>query len=821
VNSITRRVFLAQAGALLAAERFLRAAWLKGACLPYLTAASQPQTSSMLYLQRPAQNWVDGFPIGNGLLGGMVSGNPSNDCIGLNHNQLWRRSVERRRIKVADKLPEFRRLFLAGRFEEAGQLMDKDIMSTGGKMYRYVNSFQPLGELQMDFSYAGEVADYQRQLDMNSGIVQVNFRAGDTQFRREYFAAARRDGVLVVRITSDRPHMIFANLRLRRVIDPECSLSTRTEDNLMVLAGRFQEGFPFAGVARVTRSGGRMRVQGDAISIEGASEVLVVMAMATGHESTDPVNGCKDHLNSLHRSFKELRRRHVLEHRRLFRRVRLSLGNAQPKQPADELVNAAVRTKQSSPRLIEELFNFGRYLMISGSRPGGLPMNLQGIWNNQIHPPWDSDYHLDINLEMNYWPAEVCNLSELAEPLFDWAKARIPDAKRQASDLYGCRGIYFCIVGDSTGLGNPDNITYSWPGAAGWLGQHFWRHWEYTGDRDFLQQQAYPFLKEVASFYEDYLVKNAQGKYRIVPSASPENPVKEHPGWTRWTTVSSTIDLEIAREVFTHLIQASEILKVDSDQAARWRKVLGNLPTPAVNQHGELLEWSENVQSDDPGHRHMSMFYGLFPGDRITPDESPALAAAARKALQTRLRHGYSHMNGWSYPWLTALFARLADGNAALAQLDRFTRGFVNDNLLSLITDHRGQGLSTRWFGEKDIFQIEAGLGTTAAIAEMLLQSQGGTIRILPALPDRWPAGSLSGLVARGGFVVDIDWRGGREERVRIHSRLGNRCRVKFHFPPATIALKTNGNSMALKRLAGNIIEFATTAGRNYELRLH
>lgn len=788
---------------------------------PYLTAASQDQTGSLLYLQHPAQNWVDGFPIGNGLLGAMVFGDPNEDRIALNHQRLWRHSVERRKIMVADKLPEFRKLFLAGHFEEAGHLMDKDIMFTGGTMYRYVNPFQPLGDLQMDFSYAGEISDYRRQLDMDSGIVEVTFRAGKTRFRREYFASAHEDDVLAVRFTADQPHMIFGKLRMGRTNDAECSLTTRTEGNLLVLAGSFQEGFPFAGVAQVTSQDGRVRAKGDAISIEGASEVSIVMTMATCHESPDPVSWCKDHLHSLHMSFEELRKRHVLEHQRLFRRVRLSLGDNQPDQPTDELVNAVVRTKQASPRLIEKMFDLGRYLMISGSRPGGLPMNLQGIWNDQIHPPWDSDYHLDINLEMNYWPAETCNLSDLAEPLFDWAEARIPDAERQASDLYGCRGIYFCIVGDSTGLGNPDNITYSWPGAAGWLGQHFWRHWEYTGDCKFLARRAYPFLKEVASFFEDYLIKNNQGEYLIVPSASPENPIKGRPDWTRWTTVSSTIDLEIAREVFTHLIQASEILKVDSDQAARWRKVLENLPTPAVNKQGELVEWSENVQSDDPGHRHMSRFYGLFPGDRITPEGSPALAAAARKALQHRLQFGYGHMNGWSYPWLTALFARLLDGDAALAQLDRFARGCVNDNLLSLIADYRGQGLTIGWFGKKKIFQIEAGLGTTAAIAEMLLQSQDGTIRILPALPERWPEGSVSGLVARGGFVIDIAWHRARAERVRIYSRSGNRCRVKFYSRPEKILLKANGGSAAFKRFPGNIVEFPTMTGRSYELRLH
>ena len=547
---------------------------------------------------------------------------------------------------------------------------------------------------------------------------------------------------------------------------------------------------------------------------------MTVTAMATGHESADLVGWCKNHLNSRKLPFEELRQGYVLLHQGLFRRVRLSLGDLPTlNQPTGELVDAAVRSKQALPPLIERMVNFGRYLMISSSRPGGLPMNLQGIWNDQLHPMWDCDYHLDLNLEVNYWLAETCNLSDLAQPLFDWVEARVPQAKRQAADLYACRGIFFDIAGDSTGIGNLDYVVYSWPGAAGWVVQLFWRHWEYTGDRDFLERHPYLSLKVIASFYEGCMIKNAQRMYLIVPSATPENPIKGRPGWAKWTTISSTIDLEIARNVFTHLILASEILKVASDQAARWRSVLVGLPTPSVNQQDELVEWSEDVESDDPGHRHMSMFNGLFPGDRTTLDGSPTLAAAAGTALQHRIRFGCGQINGWSYPWLAALFARLSDANGALAQLDYLARRCVNDNLLSLISDYRKQGLPIGWFGGKKVFQIEAGLGTTAAIAEILLRSQGGTIRILPALLERWPVGSVSGLDAHGRFVVDVEWHAGRAERVRIHSRQGNTCRAKFNLPRAKVLLSHASRPVSFNRLPGKVIEFQTTVGEDYDLR--
>ena len=310
--------------------------------------------------------------------------------------------------------------------------------------------------------------------------------------------------------------------------------------------------------------------------------------------------------------------------------------------------------------------------------------------------PWDCDP------QTSTWSlilAEVCNLSELHQPLFDWAEARIPDGRRLARELYGCRGIYFPGVADATGLGNPDNLCYSWPGAAGWIAQHLWWHWEYTGDRDFLARRAYPFLKEVAAFYLDYLTKDSQGNYVILPSGSPENGIKGRAGWMHFT-ISSTIDLEIAREVFTHLVSANEILKVDPDQATRWLEVLEHLPMPAINEQGRLLEWSEPVEAEDPAHRHLSPLYGLFPGDRIPASDSPQWMEAARKLLTYRLQFGSGSANGWSYPWRAALFARLGEGDKALGQLDDLARSCVNENLLTLIRLAR-QGLTINWFGGK------------------------------------------------------------------------------------------------------------------------
>ena len=788
----------------------------------------------------PAKEWVDGYPIGDGLLGGMVLGGITNDRVALNHSWLWRQAAERRAFHVAGKLPEFRRLFLNGQVEAAGRLMENDIMVSGGDKYTYVNSYQPVGDLLLDLPPSGAVTDYQRVLDMDTGIVEVTYRAGETLVRREYFAAAPADNLMVVRIAVDGPGRISGQVRLDQADQtegvrthasqqsPETSVTNGVEGNLLIRAGQFREGFPFAAVARVSVKGGTLLppVSGSqspslpCLTIRDAREVWVVVAMATGHESPEPVGWCRAHLGVISMPFKKLRQRHVEDHQALFRRASLRLEGARTDLPTDQLIDTALRSKQGSPALFQQLFDFGRYLLISGSRPGSLPMNLQGIWNDQSRPPWDSDYHMDLNLEFNYWLAEGCNLSELHQPLFDWAEARIPDGRRLARDLYGCGGVYFPIVGDATGLGNADNLTYCWTGAAGWLAQHFWRHWEFTGDRVFLQRRAYPFLQEVAAFYLDFLVKDPEGNYLVIPSASPENGIKGRSDWMHFATISSTIDLEIAREVFTHLLRASEILNVDADQAGRCREVLAHLPMPTINNEGRLLEWSEAVEAEDPAHRHLSPLYGLYPGDRVSVTDTGQWTEAARKLLEYRLRFGSGSANGWSYPWRAALFARLGQGNLALGQLDDLARSCVNENLLTLITDWRGQGLTIGWFGGKKVFQIEAGLATTAAMAEMLMQSQGGLIRVLPGLPDRWSTGRVAGLVARGGFVVGIDWSGGSAHRVRVHSRLGQVCRVKIDHPHGELSLLSGGRPVSFLARGDGVVEFQTRTGGDYDLRV-
>jgi alpha-L-fucosidase 2 len=791
--------------------------------------AASPEAAKVLEFPQPAAVWVDGLPLGNGLLGAMVLGGVASDRVALNHHRLWRHAAERRNVQMASKLPEYRRLFLAGRYEEAGRLMEGDLMRSGGKQYPYVNPFQPVGDLLLDVPHAAGASGYRRRLDLDTGVAEVTYRVGDVHFRREYFVASAQDNVVVVRLSADRPGAISGRVRLTRTERnfvilksypwkfPDTQVSTHAEANRVVLSGKFGEGFPFAAVAAVTVTGGKVAADGEAIRFDGADEAVIVTAMATGDESADPAAWCRSHLANLRLPFAALRERRVAAHRRLFRRVNLHLEDAAPQPAPSQFVEAADRDRQASTRMVERLFDYGRYLLISSSHPGGLPANLQGIWNELITPPWDSDYHMDLNLEFNYWPAEICDLSELHQPFFDWAEARVPDGRRMAKDLFGCRGIWFNVVGDSTGLGNVDNLSYSWPGAAGWLSRHFWEHWEYTGDREFLARRAYPFLKEVGAFYLDYLVKDAAGRYMVIPSMSPENYIKGRQGWTQFQTVSSTMDVEIARDVFRHLVAAAGILKTDAGEVARWREVLANLPPRPLDATGRLREYSTADEPKDPAHRHLSPLYGLHPGDGILAD-GPAQVEAARKLLDYRLSLGDSSVGGWSYPWRVALFARLGEGDKALQQIDELAGCCVNENLLGLVTDWRQRPGHLTWFGGAKVFQIETNLAFSAAVAGMLLESQGGTIQVLPALPGRWPAGRVSGLVARGGFVVDVDWQGGVAGRIGIHSRLGNVCRLKVAGGPRKVVVANGGRKVPFRTLPGGVMEFATRAAGDYEV---
>ncbi len=833
-----------------------------------------------LWYRKPAQEWMAGLPIGNGKLAAMELGTVPRERIALNHEWLWRGRNREREVEApgaetggAAVLPEIRRLFFEGKVLEAGTLAKEALGGLGGVsgLPNRVDAYQPLGNLWINLP-PGRVSDYRRELDLERGLVTVEYRSDLALLRREILARAVYP-VIAVRLTVPEGGALpGVDLALTRVEDPECALSPWVEEKAMGFLGEFPEGVRFAVEARVFAEGTLTPAQGRAaLHLANAAEALILLSAEVSLNGRDPGARCRDQLTEVPTEdtgweacatgrstpWERLLATHVQEHGRRFGRVSLRLGGTrevaldlsggeagkpallgtqarkpalrgtQARKPALRGTQAgepALETQARKPAAPEELptderlaalraggqdedllalyFDYGRYLLIASSWGAELPANLQGKWNEELHPPWECDLHHDVNLQMNYWPAEVCNLAECTGPLFDHIERFVPHARVAARTLYGCAGVWFPIQTDPWGRATPESRGWDvWIGAAAWLAQHMWWRYEWGRDEQFLRERAYPFLKEVAAFYQTYLVRDPQGRLVPVPSQSPEN---RSVGGTEPVSlcVAATMDLQLIWDALTHAIRASEILGVDEELRGAWRRILEEIPPLQIGKWGQLQEWLEDYEEVEPGHRHISHLFGLYPGEQITREAMPEIFAAARASLERRLAHSGGH-TGWSRAWTVCCFARLGDGEAAHEHLRRLVSDYATDSLLDLHPPR--------------IFQIDGNLGGTAGVAEMLLQSHGGVIRLLPALPSAWPEGKVTGLCARGGFEVDIEWAGGKPARVVVRSQKGEVCRLAAE--GAEVSVPCGGEPVEVRRVGG-VVEWETEAGREYEVRM-
>lgn len=752
-----------------------------------------------LLLTSPAGRWLDAFPIGNGRMGAMIFGGTAHERLALNHENLWR-GVTRDRTapKGAAYLPAIREKFLAGQLEEGTELA---IAHLSGHQRR-VQPYQPFGDLILDFPAQAEATDYQRCLDLRDGIAGVRYTVNGVGYTREAFASAEH-GVIVLRLQADQPGAFTGSVALGRLFQHGASIKPWSDGARLGFRGHFEEGITFAVEARVVASGGQVTPgAAGSVQVQGADGLLIVLTMGVEMSEPDPVAWCARHLDGVPIDYAVLRDAHLAEHRPLLDRVTLEVGGdpAVAALPLDARLRR-IREGADDPALAALYFHYGRYLLLGSSRKCDQPANLQGIWNEEVAPPWESDFHHDINLEMNYWPAEVCNLAECAEPLFAYLQRAIPQGQQAARDLFGCRGIWLAITGDIWNCCTPEAPLYDvWMVGAAWLSEHLWWRWEYTRDEAFLREQTYPFLKQVADFYADFLVRDAQGRLVTVPTQSPENgfiggslPVS--------LCVGATIDLVLIREVLGRCLQASERLGVDAELRAGWEAILRDIPPFQIGKHGQLQEWLEDREEAEPGHRHFSHLLGIFPGEAMTPDCRPEFYQAARVSLERRLASGGGH-TGWSRAWTAMLWARFREGGLSFEHLQHLISDFSTDSLLDL---HPPQ-----------IFQIDGNLGGTAAVAEMLLQSHGGTLHLLPALPPQWPAGRVCGLRARGGYTVDMGWQDGRITEARLHSSLGEPCRVAW---PGACTATINDRPVSAERDADGCLTFHPSAGDVLVLR--
>jgi len=781
-----------------------------------------------LWYEGSAKAWTEALPIGNGRLGAMVFGGVYQERLQLNDDTLWSGSPKDwNNSKAKEVLPKVRKLINEGKYEEA-DLLCKEMLGP------YTQNYLPLSDLNITFQHDGLPTYYERSLDISRGIAHVEYEIDSVRFTREVFSSYP-DQVVVMKIGTSEKGKLSFSATLKSLLPNEIS----TQGNVFTLKGICPENsepgyytsearygsleetnaIRFESQLCVQANDGTVHIDDNGITVKETTEAILYFSAATsfngfdkspGKEGRDPSKISTAYLNgALNKSYEELFNSHVEDVQELMSRVELNLGSLDKKMdlPTEKRI---IEYGANDPGLVELLFQYGRYLMVASSRPGTQPANLQGIWNDMLKPPWSSNWTLNINAEMNYWPAETCNLSECHEPLLTFIEELAENGKKTAEINYGTRGWTAHHNADIWrqsapvgAYGHGDPVWAFWPLGAAWLSQHPWQHYLFTQNIEFLKSKAYPVMKEAALFCLDWLLEDENGYLVTSPSTSPEHKFRTDDGQLAAVSAASTMDLSLIWDLFTNCISAANILEDDTSFREELEEARAKLHPLQVGKYGQLQEWSKDFEDEDRYHRHVSHLYGVFPGNQLTEQNTPELYTAARKSLELRGDEG----TGWSLAWKMNLWARFKDGDHVFV--------FVS-NLLKLVKEDRvireGGGVYPNLFDAHPPFQIDGNFGFTAGVAEMLVQSHTDSIELLPALPSQWKTGFIRGLKARGGFEISLAWNNGIVTEASILSQFGNRCTLTMK----NVVIQADCKAIETTQNENGTISFNTASGQTY-----